>query len=163
MIFVTVGSQLSFDRLVGLVDEWASLHPDEQVIVQSGETAFVPRHCQAVPFMENDEWEGLFQRADRIISHAGMGTILKSIVYGKPLIIAPRKAELREVCNDHQCATAARFRNEHNIWVINNATELSAALTDTGGGTTCSKTVTETNPNLDRLISEVKRFADACD
>lgn len=161
MIFVTVGSQLSFDRLIGFVDGWAGLHPEERVIVQSGKTAFVPRHCQTVPFMESDEWEDLFQRADRIISHAGMGTILKSLAYGKPLIIAPRKAELSEVCNDHQCATAARFRSEKNIWVINDARELATALSDSGNSATCCKM--ETNPNLDRLLSELKRFADGCD
>jgi len=161
LIFVTVGSQLSFDRLIRLVDDWAGLNPDEQIIVQSGETAFVPRHCRKIPFMENDEWEDLFQRADRIIAHAGMGTILKSLVYGKPLMIAPRRAELGEVCNDHQCATAARFHNERNIWVINDARELAAALADTECGVTCC--AAETNPNLDRLLSELKRFAHACD
>ena len=46
MIFVTVGSQLPFDRLVMTMDEWAGLNKETKVVVQMGKTDFIAKHCQ---------------------------------------------------------------------------------------------------------------------
>ena len=47
-----------------------------------------------------------------IISHAGMGTIITSLLKEKPLLIMPRLAKYNEHRNDHQLATANRFKKK---------------------------------------------------
>ena len=44
MIFVTVGTQLPFDRLVRAVDAWAAEHPQVDVFGQIGPASFRPKH-----------------------------------------------------------------------------------------------------------------------
>jgi len=101
MIYVTAGRQLSFDRLVQMVDEWTGRPPQKQIFVLSGDGRFTLRHCQSTSFTSPDEWERLFQSVGRVISHAGIGTIIKSLEFAKPLVIVPRKASLGEHRNDH--------------------------------------------------------------
>ena len=155
MIFVTVGTQLPFERLVKGVDEWARKHSEEEVYVQSGETEYRPTHCKCVPFTSPQQWEELFQRATRVVSHAGMGTLLKSLDYGKPLIIMPRIAMLGEHRNDHQLATAKRFAHFANITVVHDEFQLAAALNCAAPN---SSTDGNNNKNLRALISDVRRF-----
>ncbi|WP_166260777.1 glycosyltransferase [Marinobacter salicampi] len=159
MIFVTVGTQLSFDRLVQMADEWAGLHPQEQVFVQSGISCFMPKHCESTPFTSPDEWERLFQSANRIISHAGMGTIIKSLEFAKPLVVVPRKASLGEHRNDHQRATAARFSDFENVTIVDDAPGLARALSASSVSAQAGGDDPLIRPNLEMLISEIRRFA----
>jgi UDP-N-acetylglucosamine transferase subunit ALG13 len=46
----------------------------------------------------------------------------------KPLIIMPRRADLCEHRNDHQCATANRMRNLPNVYVANDEPQLHELL-----------------------------------
>lgn len=156
MIFVTVGTQLPFERLVRAVDEWAGNNKDKTVFIQLGQTLFRPNNCEFSAFTDPEHWEHLFQESELIVSHAGMGTILKSIEYDKPLILMPRLATLGEHRNDHQVATASKFGNYLNIKVANEIADLSKALDlpPTGGRVLGQ----ERSVNIERLIGEVKRF-----
>ena len=40
MIFVTVGYQMPFDRMVESIDRWAGRHPDAAIFAQIGPTEF---------------------------------------------------------------------------------------------------------------------------
>lgn len=127
MIFVTVGTQLGFDRLVAAVDAWAAQR-HAGVFVQLGPGGYLPKHCEYVRSCEAAEWERRFTEADRVVAHAGVGTLLKALDYGKPLIAMPRSAALKEHRNDHQLATAARFRNLPGITIVETAEALVRAL-----------------------------------
>ncbi len=128
VIFVTVGSQLPFDRLVKAVDVWAETRSEREVYIQLGATEYIPKNCKYSAYLEPDKWETLFRQADVIISHAGMGTIIKSLEMAKPLVVMPRLAELNEVRNDHQLATVQRFQMLNNLSVVQNDQELKLAL-----------------------------------
>src|SRR5699024_7691195 len=130
LIFVTVGTQLPFERLIRAVDAWAQANRAEDIVVQLGKTRYQPAFCRYQSFVEPQEWEAYFQQADRVVSHAGMGTILKAMDYAKPLMIMPRRAALGEHRNDHQLATAARFRHTAGIQVIESEAELAAGLAE---------------------------------
>lgn len=158
MIFVTVGTQLPFERLVKAMDAWAASHPGREVVMQPGDTAYRPQHCKFVAHTQPDEWERLFNRAELIVSHAGMGTILKSLDRGKPLIVMPRLAALGEHRNDHQVATVERFRDFGNMRVVNDTAELESALDAPPAG--MSDGGRENNANLDRLIREIRKFVE---
>jgi len=158
LIFITVGTQLPFDRLVGTVDQWSSRHPDVEVIVQSGKTKQKFDNCSLIEEISPILWEQYFLRANFIVSHAGMGTILKSLEYSKPLIIMPRQAALNEHRNEHQLATVERFRNFPMIRVANNEQELLDYLDNPPG---LVESVQDSGAdNLNHLLKEIRSFVE---
>jgi UDP-N-acetylglucosamine transferase subunit ALG13 len=110
VIFVTVGTQLAFDRLVGAVDSWAgSASSRPEIFAQIGPSDLQPRNIDYARFVSPDECLRHMRSADAIVAHAGIGTILTALEMGKPLLVMPRKASLGEHRNDHQMATVSRF------------------------------------------------------
>lgn len=129
MIFVTVGTQLAFDRMVRVIDDWAGrTTPTPEVFAQIGPTGFVPRHLEHKTFIEPTEFAERARAATAIVAHAGMGSIITALTYGKPIIIMPRRADLGEQRNDHQLATAARFEGRPGVLVARDETELPGLL-----------------------------------
>ena len=106
MIFVTVGTDLPFDRLVRVVDQWAMQNARTDVFAQIGKTNFKPAYIPYQNFLEPSDFTKCFCAATTIISHAGMGTILTALRYNKPILVMPRLATLGEHRNEHQTATA---------------------------------------------------------
>lgn len=127
MILVTVGTQLSFDRLLAALDAWAA-NQAEEVVAQVGPSALTFRHLQAQPFMRSDEMEARFAEARLIVAHAGMGSILSALKHRKPIIIVPRKASLGEHRNEHQLATARWMVNRPGVTVAWEPEEAVALL-----------------------------------
>lgn len=115
MIFVTVGTQLPFDRLIKAVDEWAGMNRDRKVFAQIGPTNFKPGNIENVDFLPPDRADQLFRSAELVVSHAGMGSIITSLKYKKPLLIVPRMASYGEHRNDHQMATAKWLGTRNGI------------------------------------------------
>ncbi len=128
MIFLTVGTQLPFERLVEAVDDWAGDHPDIEVIAQVGRTLYRPRCFEVVPSLGPEQYYETFEKADVVVSHAGMGTIISALETNKPLLLMPRLAALNEHRNDHQLGTAAHFEKYDLITVVNDAVELRDRL-----------------------------------
>jgi UDP-N-acetylglucosamine transferase subunit ALG13 len=128
MIFVTVGTQLAFDRLIVAMDEWAGKNPSEEVFAQTGPMSAKPSHMRSEEFIPPDKADELFRNADLVVSHAGMGSILTSLKYRKPIVIVPRKAELGEHRNDHQLATAKWLGDRPGLFVAWDTGELLAIL-----------------------------------
>lgn len=128
MIFVTVGTQLPFDRLVRVVDAWAGETGRDDVFAQIGPSRFRPEHIRFQPFVEPDEFARRASEATAIIAHAGMGSILTALQHGKPIVIMPRRADLGEQRNDHQLATAARFEGRAGVSVARDERELPEIL-----------------------------------
>lgn len=130
MIFVTVGTQLPFDRLITAVDEWAGARRGREVFAQIGPSRLRPRHIEFAKFISPEECRQRMQDARAIVAHAGMGTILTALELGKPLVVMPRRAALGEHRNDHQLATAHRFAELGRLKVAFDAHELPPALDD---------------------------------
>ena len=105
-LFVSVGTQFPFDRLVRTIDAWAGDRRDAEVFAQVGPSSYVPRHIECAPFISADECRRRAEEADAVIAHAGMGSILTALELGKPIVVMPRRADLDEHRNDHQMATA---------------------------------------------------------
>jgi len=110
MIFLTVGTQFAFDRLVIAVDRAVG----EGLICgdifgQIGESVYKPDNFKYVDFLGKDDFDEGVDKADAIISHAGMGAISIAMEYEKPLLVMPRLKEYREVVNNHQLSIAKMF------------------------------------------------------
>ncbi len=128
MIFAAVGTQLPFDRLVKALDSWQGA-AESEILVQSGSGgSYNPENIKCVSSVSITEFTHLCSEAELIVAHAGMGVILNAREYGKPLIIMPRRAELKEHRNDHQVATARHFGEIAGIYVANTAEELHLLL-----------------------------------
>lgn len=108
MIFVTVGLQLPFDRMIRAIDAWAG-ESGAEVFAQVGPSSYPAKHIRTQAWLTAHEFDAAFQSAELVVAHAGMGSILTALSFGKRLIIMPRRAALDEHRNDHQLATAKRF------------------------------------------------------
>jgi exopolysaccharide biosynthesis glucuronosyltransferase PssE len=128
VIFVTVGTQLPFDRLISAVDEWAGAAAGRNVFAQIGPARFEPRYIEHARFISPQTYSERMRAATAVVAHAGMGTILSALELGKPLLIVPRRAELGEHRNDHQLATAHRLADLGRVNVAFDEIELAAKL-----------------------------------
>ena len=125
MIFLTVGTQFPFDRLVRAVDDiFGQGLIDEELFAQTGESSYKPRNFEAVLSLEKRNFDKHFRQASCIISHAGIGTISMAMECGKPLLVMPRLKKYGEVVNDHQAAIAKRFSELGHILAVSNAKDL---------------------------------------
>lgn len=128
MILVTVGAQMPFDRLVKGVDAWAELRGRDDVLAQVGPDSWKPRKARWVEFLAPEEFKRAVEEADVVVAHAGMGSILTALELGKPILVMPRRGDLRETRNDHQVATAQRFLEQGRVAVAFDETELAEKL-----------------------------------
>ncbi len=128
MIFVTVGSQMPFDRLTQTVDDWASRCATDSIFAQIGSGKYIPQHMQWNRSLSTAEYRRKIFESRLVIAHAGMGTIITALELGKPILVMPRLGKLAETRNDHQVDTAKQLAASGCITVAMNATELTEHL-----------------------------------
>jgi UDP-N-acetylglucosamine transferase subunit ALG13 len=151
MIFLTVGTQLPFDRLVALVDEIAA-GLNEEVFGQIGAGRYQPQHFAAVAHLTPAAFNTRFSAARMVIGHAGIGTILSAQKYGKPLAVMPRRHELNEHRNNHQLATAAQLGSIVGVHVFDTAEGLRTLL----AAPDLPKMTVQAGPNLAGLVLRLR-------
>lgn len=128
MIFVTVGTDMPFDRMMRIIDSWARDNQRDDVFAQIGEGAWEPQFIRYSHFLQPPEFRERFNQARLVISHAGMGTILSALMHGKPILVMPKRAALGEHRSEHQVATAKRMREFGNVNVAFDEAELRERL-----------------------------------
>lgn len=127
MIFLTVGTQLPFERLTKIVDTLAGeLNLD--IKAQIGKCDYVSKSMSSQDFFPPDELNYLFDQADVVISHAGMGTIINCLRMKKTIILFPRMAKFGEHRNDHQLDTVSSFEGVKGLYIATNEQELKELL-----------------------------------
>lgn len=126
-IFVTVGTQLPFDRLVQTVDSWAADQAAD-VFAQIGDAGYLPEHMDWLNFVDSDRAKTELRSADLVVSHAGMGSILTRCETGLPIIVMPRRAALGEHRNEHQLATSRRLSHLPGLTVVEDEAALLKEL-----------------------------------
>lgn len=158
MIFVTVGSQGPFDRLIRAVDEWAALRSRSDVLAQIGKGKYIPQHIRFTEFVEPLEFKHLVEEAGLVVAHAGIGSIISALETAKPIVVMPRRAHFREQRNDHQVATARHFEAKGQIIVAYEEQSLAEKLDFalTLGNTESTKM--EASP---QLIGSIRSFLDS--
>ncbi len=158
MIFVTVGTQLSFDRLVMAVDSWAKDHQQVQIFGQISELTpdnYEPKHFEWAARIEPAAFEKYCDDAALIVAHAGTGSIISALMRSKPVLVMPRRMALREHRNDHQLATVEHFKGRPGVHIADQAHEVGPLID-------AILTNAEKNPPLgpyaeDRLIDAVRK------
>ena len=111
MIFLTVGTQFPFDRLVKAVDEAIDQGLlEEEVWAQIGQSSYQPRNFKKTAvFLDKNIFDQWMRKASKVISHAGIGSITPALDEAKPLLVMPRLRKYGEVVNDHQVDIIHKF------------------------------------------------------
>ncbi len=155
MIFVTVGTQkFPFDRLLKMVDIAVGTNgfPDS-VYAQIGTGKYVPHNYGYTDFCSNDIFVKMIEDCDLIITHSGVGTIMKGLEKNKPVIVVPRLAKYGEHVDDHQLQLIEQFKNLNLICGCTDIECLGEALE------TVDKTQYKSyQGNAERIIENIESF-----
>lgn len=113
MILVLLGTfMVDFSRpLVAIEKIVQSREIDNNFIVQAGHTKFRSSVLEIRTFIEPSELDDLYVKAELIITHAGVGSILKGIRMRKKIIAIPRLSKYSEHVDDHQLDILNEFEN----------------------------------------------------
>ena len=124
MIFVTCGtSHFGFDRLM----EALTTLPAKELDVQHGPSQ-PPPGAVANRFLPFDGLVAKIQSADKVVSHAGVGSILCAIRAGHTPVIFPRLKRYGETVDDHQEELAEALARQGTVIVARSGIELVRAL-----------------------------------
>lgn len=128
MIFLTVGHQTAFDRLVKLVDDWAGRTPRQPIFAQIGNGAYRPKNMDYARFLTRAEFQDRISSSVGVVAHAGIGTIIQVLLARKPLLVLPRLVRYEETRSDHQVGTTQQFASRGLILAGNDEDEFVALL-----------------------------------
>ena len=130
MILVLLGTQnYSFHRLLEEIQKCIDKGLiSQEVIVQSGGTKFASPQMKLFSLIGQDDLNNLINKADIIITHGGVGSIVSSVKLHKKVIAVPRLEKYGEVSNDHQIQIIETFANEGFIIGLHDVSELEDAL-----------------------------------
>ena len=126
MILVLLGTQNnSFNRLLEKLDELIiNKIIEDEVIVQAGYTKYKSNNMKIFDFIPSDDLKVLQEKADIIITHGGVGSIISSLKIGKKVIAVPRKHKYGEHVNDHQKEIVEMFEKKNYIISCNDLENL---------------------------------------
>ncbi|MFI3282319.1 MAG: glycosyltransferase [Rikenellaceae bacterium] len=127
MIFVTAGTQSSFDRLIEMIDHLSPML-NEEIIAQCIESKYKAKNIKTIGLVNPDEFNRIFSKARVIIAHAGMGTIISALSSNKPIIVVPRIASFGEHRDDHQISTAMQLNELGFVYVAYDKKQLTDLL-----------------------------------
>ena len=130
MILVTLGTQdKPFDRLLKAIEEAIENHLiQEEVIVQAGCTKFKSKFMKIFDLLPTSEFEEKLKQCDLLITHGGVGTILKALSLQKTIIAVPRQKKYQEHHNDHQVTMIEEFSKLGYVIPVMEISELKQAL-----------------------------------
>lgn len=120
---------MPFRRLVRAVDEWAQCHPTVEVLAQVGsDPSFRPSAIKVFDSVSPARYAELVQSSELVVAHAGMGSVLTALEFGKPMVLMPRRGALQETRNDHQLATLRWLRSKPGIYPAEDEIALHSSL-----------------------------------
>ena len=154
MIFVTTGTQFSFDRLLLLVQKWAEVNKDVKVVAQTCSSNTHFKFMETKDFLNPSEYNLLVSSATVIVGHAGMGTIITAHEFNLPVIIMPRRLAFNEHRNDHQMATVSKFRGTKGIHIAEDEQTLFTLLDKSNQLEACGNSIPHSRAALTQYLSE---------
>lgn len=107
--------------------------------------------------MENTEFQKIFNDADIIITHAGVGNIIYGLEQHKKMIVAARLEKYGEHVNDHQLQILDNFADEGYIIPLYTFDKLNEAIEKTK--TFIPKEYKYNNTNfIKKLETEIEKY-----
>lgn len=130
MIFVTLGTQdKPFTRLLEAIErEIENGNITDEVIVQAGFTKYKSDKMKIFDLISQEDFANYMQKADLIITHGGVGSIITALNHGKKVIVAPRLSKYGEHVNDHQLQIIKCFEQKNYILPLYDFDKLNEAI-----------------------------------
>ena len=130
MILVILGTQdKEFPRLLKAVDDLIEEGKiKEKVVVQAGQTKYESKNMEIFDLLPAPEFEKLLDKADLIITHGGVGSILAGIKKNKKIIAAPRLSKYKEHHNDHQKQIIKEFADKGYLLELRDYSKLDKLI-----------------------------------
>lgn len=132
MIFVTLGTQdKEFPRLLEAIQkqiDLGNLKKGEEIIVQAGSTKYESKDMKILEYIDVKEFDVYIEKADFIICHAGVGTILTALRKNKKIIAAARLKKYGEHVNDHQLQILENFKEANYLIALEDFDKLDECL-----------------------------------
>lgn len=157
MIFVTVGTQdKSFARLIkGIEQAVIEKKITDKVIVQAGNTKYESDVIEVLNYIPFEKFTDFMNKADIIITHGGVGSILNAIKLGKKVIAVPRLKEYNEHINDHQLQVIKKMTEQGYILSTQNVEEIPNKIKEIQNFKT-----KEYTSNTENFIKSFKKILD---
>lgn len=132
MILVLLGTQHNeFTRLLQEIDECIKNKKiDEEVIVQAGFTKYESKKMRIFDMIPKLDLDEFVERADLVITHGGVGSIIMALNKNKKVIAVPRLHEYGEHVNDHQRQIIKVFSEKGYLIGVQNVEDMPEALKD---------------------------------
>lgn len=132
MILILLGTQNKpFSRLLKKVEK---LKKDgvikDKIYAQIGSTSFKSDYITCFDYVKKEELLEYIKKANIIITHAGVGTIIDCLNENKKVIVVPRKKMYKEHTNDHQVQIAKEFEEKKYVISVYDLNKLSLAIKD---------------------------------
>ena len=121
MVLVLLGTQKQ--QFTRLLDYLENINLQEEVLIQKGYTIYNGKYNS---FTFTNKLNDLIKKADIVITHGGIGSIMECLEYNKKIIVVPRLKEYNEHVDDHQIESIKSL--EKYIMIANNENELIVAL-----------------------------------
>jgi UDP-N-acetylglucosamine transferase subunit ALG13 len=149
VIFATVGSHptFRFDRFLRALE---SLDVDD-LVVQHGPGDPPSNAATAVAWMSFGDYLDHVYQAEKVISHAGIGTILNATRAGQTPVVVPRLRRFKETVDDHQLELARSLDGTGRVVVVEDLAELAAGLA-------AAAPRSDTRPTADSRLAEAVRL-----
>lgn len=154
MIFVTVGTQLPFPRLVREMNRIAG-SLCEPVIAQTCDDLEDYPNLIVEPYMNSERYNDVIEQARIVVAHAGIGTVLAARQARVPVILVPRRAALGEHRNDHQQGTLRQLLGREGITGVWDVSKLGDLVKGDHSGLIDP---TVSRPSLDGLVTTLRSY-----
>ena len=130
MILVTLGTQdKEFTRLLKKIDELIiNGKIKDEVVVQAGFTKYESNNMKVFDYLPWEQFNKYIDKADYIITHAGVGTIFDCIKKNKKVIAVPRLSKFKEHNNDHQLEIVKEYSKQGFIVPCLDVEDLDKAI-----------------------------------
>jgi len=130
MIFVILGTQkFQLNRLLKKLDQYVAQGIiQEEIIAQIGYSDYLPKRYQYVEFLDKSEFDQMIQKADIVIAHSGVGSIISALNAKKPVLVFPRLAKYKEHIDDHQLDIANAFSKKNYCLCCNEEDDLAEKI-----------------------------------
>ena len=130
MIFVILGTQkFQLNRLLIEMDEIIEKGlVKEEVFAQIGNSTYQPKNFKYEKFVDKSTFDDYISKADTIIAHSGVGSIISSLKKEKKVIVYPRLAKYNEHVDDHQLDIASAFEKKRYVLCCYEDNELYKVL-----------------------------------
>ena len=127
MIFLTVGTQdKPFARIIQAVEQ-AVIEGKitDEVIVQAGNTQYKSKVLNVLNYVPFEDFNKYLSKADIIITHGGVGSILNALKLKKKIIAVPRLKKYGEHINDHQLQVIQKMTEQGYILSTEDENEIA--------------------------------------